>query len=254
MDSPFENTAVIILAAGLGTRMKSDRAKVLHEIQGRPMIHYVVRTARNIAGGNVVVVVGHQADRVRAALTEEGGLRFALQSPQLGTGHAVSCALPEVPARCEHVVILCGDVPLIQTETLRSLVRDHLKHQRDLTVLVVELSNPTGYGRIITDSDGRVVAIVEESDATVEQKKIRMTNTGIYCVNTRFLREALTRIGNDNAQGEYYLTDMVAVGHRNLKNVGAFLAGSPQEFHGINSREDLQAVATHMREQLPNIS
>jgi bifunctional N-acetylglucosamine-1-phosphate-uridyltransferase/glucosamine-1-phosphate-acetyltransferase GlmU-like protein len=144
-------------------------------------------------------------------------------------------------------------VPLIRSDTLHSLVLDHLGNQRDLSVLVTELPNPTGYGRIITDAGGRVVGIVEESDATADQKKIRLTNTGIYCINTRFLREALACIGNDNAQGEYYLTDMVAVAHRNLKNIGAFASRTPQEFQGINSREDLRKVETHMRRQVPNI-
>jgi UDP-N-acetylglucosamine diphosphorylase/glucosamine-1-phosphate N-acetyltransferase len=254
MKLPFDNIAVIILAAGMGTRMQSDRAKVLHEVQGRPMIHYVVRTAHHIAGDNIVVVVGHQADRVRAALGDDGRLAFALQSPQLGTGHAVACALPKVPARCEHVVILCGDVPLIRSDTLHSLVDDHLQSRRDLSVLVVELADPTGYGRILTDGDGRVVGIVEESDATAAQRKVRMINTGIYCVDTPFLREALQQIGNDNAQGEYYLTDMVAVGYRNSKKIGAFVSKDARQFQGINSREDLRKVETDLGKHGLNIA
>lgn len=250
MNFPFDNLSVVILAAGLGTRMKSDKAKVLHHVLGRPMIDYVVQTARTIAGDDVIVVVGHQAERVQGVLKGYTKLSFALQSPQLGTGHAVDCALPLVPDRSAHVLVLCGDVPMIRTDTIGRLVQDHLSNRRDVTVLAVELGDPTGYGRIVTDPTGGVIAIVEETDATAEQKKIRMTNTGVYCFETRFLKEALDQIGNDNAQGEFYLTDVVGVGHRQGRRVGVFVTGDVHEFQGINSREDLVAVETRMRERV----
>jgi UDP-N-acetylglucosamine diphosphorylase/glucosamine-1-phosphate N-acetyltransferase len=251
---PFRNIAVVILAAGMGTRMKSDKAKVLHRILGRPMIDYVVQTACTIAGDHVIVVVGHQAEAVRRVLDGYSMLNFALQSPQLGTGHAVACAMPKVPGQCDHVLILCGDVPLIRTETIAGLVEDHLADKRDVTVLAVELEDPTGYGRIVTGRDGRIAGIIEETDATPEQKKIRMINTGVYCVATQFLKDALRKIGSDNAQGEFYLTDMVGIGYRQGRRVSAFVAGDVQEFHGVNSQADLAAVAACMREMDLNIS
>ena len=137
-----KNVAVIILAAGMGTRMKSDKAKVLHEIQGRAMILYVVETARKIAGNNVIVVIGHQAEEVRAIVSDTAELLFAYQEQQLGTGHAVLCALPKIPKHCDHVIILCGDVPLIQPETIAALVKDHLEARRDVSLLAVEMDNP----------------------------------------------------------------------------------------------------------------
>lgn len=242
-----ETIAVVILAAGLGTRMKSDRAKVLHEVCGRPMILYVVETAAKVAGKNVILVVGHQAGQVREVVDECAPVRYALQEQQLGTGHAVASALPDVPAECHHVVILCGDVPLVTEETIRNLITDHHLHRRDITVLAMEVEEPTGYGRIVTDDAGRVAAIVEETDASGEQRNIRIVNTGIYCVAKPFLIRALNQIDNDNAQRELYLTDIVAIGHRDNGKVGAMVAVNAQEFRGINTRDDLAAVESLMR-------
>jgi UDP-N-acetylglucosamine diphosphorylase/glucosamine-1-phosphate N-acetyltransferase len=205
------NIAVIILAAGKGTRMKSDKAKVLHEIAGRSMIIYVVEAARKVAGDNVIVVIGHQAPEVRECLSGVDGLIFVHQDRQLGTAHAVLCALPHIPDDCEEVVVLCGDVPLIQSETIADLVADHLDNTRDISLLAVELDNPQGYGRVLLDGDGRAVtAIIEEADATAEQKEIRLINTGIYCLDKDFLVNSLPQIKPDNAQGELYLTDIMA--------------------------------------------
>ena len=231
----FTNFAAIILAAGLGTRMKSDRAKVLHEILGRPMVGYVVDTAVKVADDNVVMVVGYQADKVQEAVDQFAKVRYAIQSEQLGTGHAVACALPVVPDGCHHVLILCGDVPLVTERTVRELISDHMDFKRDATVLAMQVDNPTGYGRILTDSDEHVVAIVEETDATEEQKAIRVVNTGIYCVEIRFLTEAIHKIKSDNAQGELYLTDIVAIGNREKKNVGVVTSKNVTEFFGINN-------------------
>ncbi len=149
----INKVAVIILAAGMGTRMKSDKAKVLHEITDQPMISYVVETAKKIAGDSVIVVVGHQAQEVQGCLSGFDGLIFAHQDKQLGTGHAVQCALTHIPAPCEEVVILCGDVPLIRSETIFDLVEDHLENTRDISLLAVELDNPFGYGRVVLDEN-----------------------------------------------------------------------------------------------------
>jgi UDP-N-acetylglucosamine diphosphorylase/glucosamine-1-phosphate N-acetyltransferase len=242
-----ENIAIVILAAGLGTRMKSQKAKVLHEVCGRPMILYVVETAAKVAGDHVILVVGHQAERVREVVTECARVRYTLQEQQLGTGHAVASALPDVPVECRQVVILCGDVPLVTESTIGNLITDHLNHRRDITVLATEVEDPDGYGRIVIDTDGRVVAIVEEADASEEQRKIRIVNTGIYCVDKPFLTRALKKIDRNNAQGELYLTDIVAVCHLDNGTVGAMVAENAQEFRGINSRDDLAAVEELMR-------
>ena len=241
------NVAVVILAAGMGTRMKSDKAKVLHEIADRPMIFYVVEAARNVAGDNVIVVVGHQAPQVRECLSGFGSLIFANQDRQLGTAHAVLCALPHIPDHCDEVVILCGDVPLIQSETIVNLVEDHLENTRDISLLAVELDNPYGYGRVVLDDGRTVTAIVEEADATPEQKRIKLINTGIYCINKDFLFAALPQIKDDNAQGELYLTDIMAIGYRKKKKIGVQIGTDDQQILGVNTCQDLEFVAEIMK-------
>jgi UDP-N-acetylglucosamine diphosphorylase/glucosamine-1-phosphate N-acetyltransferase len=249
-----KNVAVIILAAGMGTRMKSNKAKVLHEVQGKPMILYVVETARKIAGDNVIVVIGNQAETVRTAVAESAELLFAYQDQQLGTGHAVLCALPQIPEPCDYVIILCGDVPLIQAETIDDLVAQHLKARRDLSLLAVEMDNPFGYGRVVIDDAKRLHAIVEESDATESQKKIKLINSGIYCVNKVFLRQALPDIKPNNAQGELYLTDIVSIGYRQNRNMGVMTAANCQQILGINTCQDLETVDAVMQSHQRNIS
>lgn len=241
--------AVVILAAGLGTRMKSDRAKVLHEVLGRPMVSYVLDTALKVTDDNIVLVVGHQAEKVKKAVKEHSGVRFAFQPDQLGTGHAVACALPVISKSCRHVLILCGDVPLVTERTVRQLIGDHLTNQRDVTVLAMQVEHPKGYGRILTAADGQVTAIVEEADTTVEQKNIQVVNTGIYCVKINFLAQALDKIDNDNAQGELYLTDIISVGNKEKKKVGVLVAENSNEFHGINSMADLEVAEKLMQQR-----
>lgn len=250
----IKNVAVVILAAGMGTRMQSDKAKVLHEIQGRPMILYVVETARKIVGDDVVVVIGHQAQKVRAIVSDTAELRFAYQEQQLGTAHAVLCALPLVPEHCEHVVILCGDVPLIQPETIADLAADHLSARRDISVLAVELDIPYGYGRILLDDNRQISAIIEEADATADQKQIKLINSGIYCVDKAFLLEALPKIRPDNAQGEFYLTDIMSVGYKEKRNMGVVIGTNRQQILGINTCRDLEAVDAIMKARLRIIS
>ena len=243
------NTAVIILAAGLGTRMRSNKAKVLHEILGRPMVLYVAETARKIVEDDVIVVIGNQAEKVREVVSKQAPLKFAYQKQQLGTGHAVLCALPYLPDACQDVVILCGDVPLISAETILGLMESHKKYGRDITVLAVEMDDPKGYGRIITDKKGLVCRIVEEADASDEHKKINTINTGIYCVKSGILADSLRKITSDNTQSELYLTDIVEVGYRANKNVGVFFGSDVKEFHGINNRRDLYRVEEIMRQR-----
>jgi UDP-N-acetylglucosamine diphosphorylase/glucosamine-1-phosphate N-acetyltransferase len=241
--------AVIILAAGLGTRMKSNKAKVLHEVCGRPMVSYVVETARKVAGNDVILVVGNQADKVRETISEIGAFRYAHQAEQLGTGHAVLCALPHIPEHCEEVVILCGDVPLIKADTIIQLVKSHTDEKRDVSVLAVELDDPTGYGRILLDGNSRVQAIVEESDANAAQKGIRLINSGIYCVKKEFLLWAVPQIKSDNMQGEIYLTDIVEIAYAAKKHIGVTVGGDNFEVTGINTVQELKRVERVMKNQ-----
>ncbi len=241
------NIGIVILAAGLGTRMKSDKAKVLHEICGRPMIEYVVLTANHVAGPNVVVVIGHQADLVKKAVMSKGEAIFAYQGQQLGTGHAVMCAMPHIPNTVEQVVILCGDVPLIRAATIDHLIANHNAHGRDLSLLAVQVEQPKGYGRVILDPTGQLIAIVEEKDADAAQKEINVINSGIYVVNKAFLEWALPQLRADNAQKEFYLTDIIKHGHSGGRTIGVVKGGGSAEIIGVNSRDDLQNAENLMK-------
>jgi UDP-N-acetylglucosamine diphosphorylase/glucosamine-1-phosphate N-acetyltransferase len=240
-----EKIAVIILAAGLGKRMRSPKAKVLHEIQGRPMLAYVIDVAREIAGRSVIVVVGNQAEAVRRAVSG-AAVRYAYQDRQLGTGHAVLCALPQLPDDCEQVVVLCGDTPLLTAPTLKSLVQDHLAAGRDATLLAVELEDPQGYGRVLLNDHQQVCGIIEEADASAGQRAIRLINTGIYCVTRQFLSDALPNVTPDNAQGEFYLTDIIRIGYISGRDIGVSYGAAPREILGVNTPEDLARVEALM--------
>ncbi len=236
-----DKTAVIILAAGKGTRMASDKAKVLHPIEGKEMIRFVVDEAVRVAGHNVVVVVGTQAEKVRAVVSESHpGVRFARQDEQLGTGHAVSCAIPELPDNAEHVLILCGDVPFIRASTLAELMEAHIRSENVITVLGAEMDNPYGYGRLVTDEDNRVRAIVEEADATEAQRKIRLINSGIYCVDRHALKSFLDRVRPENVQKEMYLTDIVGIAAGEGGRIGMVVCTDNHEIMGINTPADLR--------------
>lgn len=240
MDPNHQAVAVIILAAGKGKRMKSDRAKVLHMVAGRPMILHVIDTAVEVAGENIVVVIGNHAETVKETVASRAQVLFAFQSEQLGTGHAVQCALPFLPEACRVAVILCGDVPLITSATIRRLIRQHVQHGNEITLLAVTLDHPCGYGRVIRNSSGNVEAIVEESDATADEKRIDLINSGIYCVNKDFLETALSQVESRNAQQEIYLTDIIKIARTAGRKIGLLLLKEPSEVIGINTIEDLQ--------------
>lgn len=246
--------AVVILAAGMGTRMKSNLAKVLHKIEGIPMIQHVVGAASRAAGENIVVVVGHQSDDVRHAVNQRAAARFAHQDQQLGTGHAVMCALPAIPDQANDIVILCGDVPLIRSETITALVKDHRDAGRDATVLAVDVPDPTGYGRIVFNRRGQFTEIVEEADATKVQKSISIINSGIYCANRDFLVQMLPRLQADNVQKELYLTDIISIGYAAKKSIGVMMADDYLEISGINSAEELSIVEGLMTQRRMIIS
>jgi UDP-N-acetylglucosamine diphosphorylase/glucosamine-1-phosphate N-acetyltransferase len=249
-DNRIENVSIIILAAGLGTRMKSNMAKVLHKIIGEPMISHVLVSACDVAGKDVIVVVGHQADRVKDACLKVSPVSFAFQKEQRGTGHAVLCAMPEVPETAENIIILCGDVPLLKAETIRALLTDHINENRDLSLLAVKLEDPTGYGRVVINENRELTRIVEEADATEDEKKISIVNSGIYCVSKVFLSASLQMITPDNAQGELYLTDIIGVGYAMGKRIGVLVGSNPEEVTGVNTVADLEAVETLMDARL----
>jgi UDP-N-acetylglucosamine diphosphorylase/glucosamine-1-phosphate N-acetyltransferase len=254
MEDAERKLAVIILGAGLGTRMKSNKAKVLHQILQKPMVLYVVETARTIAGNNVILVIGHQAEKVRRVVSEKVDVIFALQKEQLGTGHAVLCALPYIPSHVGEVIILCGDVPLLTENTLMRLFEDHIKANRDVSLLAVEIENPKGYGRILINENKQLTGIVEESDATEEQKRIKLINTGIYCIKKEFLFDSLKKIKSNNVKGEFYLTDIVEIGYRDKSVMGVIVGDDWKETVGVNTSQDLQTAENIMRNRLRNIA
>ena len=237
----------IILAAGKGTRMKSDMPKVLHTIFDKTLVGYVIDAVNNtgLADENFVIV-GHQAERVEEYINENyDNAKCVLQSPQLGTGHAVSMALPYLKDFDGEVIILCGDTPLITSETIKEFVEYHKENKSDLTVMSAIFENPTNYGRIIRNQDGSLNSIVEEKDATPEQKAVKEINAGIYCINWAKIKPAFNELTSNNAQGEYYLTDIIKWGNEKNLSVNAYTLKNNKEIFGINSKTHL-AEATKM--------
>jgi bifunctional UDP-N-acetylglucosamine pyrophosphorylase/glucosamine-1-phosphate N-acetyltransferase len=237
--------SVVILAAGQGTRMRSALPKVLHPLAGRPMLSHVVAAARGLQPERVVIVYGHGGERVREAVAEPD-LLWALQDKQLGTGHAVARALPHIPD--DHtVLVLYGDVPLIRTETLSSL----LEATADgLGLLTVELADPSGYGRIVRKADGSVERIVEEKDASPEQKRIREGNTGLLAAPAASFKRWLSQLKNDNAQGEYYLTDCIEMAVTEGLAVAAVPAADVHDVLGVNDRAQLALLERALQQRL----
>lgn len=231
--------AAIILAAGKGTRMKSDQAKVIFELAGKTLIQRVVETAIKLKCDKICVVVGHRKDTVIAALDDFPDLEFADQSEQLGTGHAVLIAENKFKDFTGDILILAGDVPLLKAETLEKLVSHHQETNAACTVLTAVLDDAGRYGRIIRDSSSQVIGIVEYKDASEEQKKIGEFNTGIWCFKSSALFEAIHRIDNNNAQKEYYLTDTLSVLVSQGQKVEAVILEDLAQAAGINSQEQL---------------
>ena len=233
----------VVLAAGKGTRMKSARAKVLHEVYFRPMLHHVLITVQQAAIERCAVIVGHQRQEVLRTL-EPFAITPVIQEEQLGTGHAVLCAEPACTG-ADLVMILCGDTPLIQAATLTEMIASHRQSRAALTLMTTLVEQPFGYGRILSDSQGTVQAIVEEKDATEEQRRVQEINAGIYLVDRAFLFEALRRVGTDNSQGEVYLTDIVAIARSQGMAAHRFVHPCAADVLGVNSRIELtQAHAT----------
>lgn len=240
-----EGFSTIILAAGKGTRMKSDLAKVLHPLCGVPMLAYPVAAARSAGSKKIVLVIGHQAGQIREKFQNQG-LIFVEQRELLGTGHAVLQAAEAFRDEDGPIVILCGDVPLILPGTIRVLYERHRLEKAAVTVLTAIPEKSAGYGRVVKAADGHVLKIVEEKDATTDERKIREINTGIYCVQGGFLFNAVASLGNLNAQREYYLTDIIEIASNRGLRAKSFLAADPMEVMGINTPEDLERAGSRM--------
>lgn len=236
----------LILAAGKGTRMKSDLAKVLHILEGKPLLDYSLAAARLAGAEKIVVIVGHQAEVVKKEFAGSGAV-FVEQNPQLGTGHAVLQAKDVLADYSGLTVILCGDVPLLRPATISGLIANHQASGAPVTVLTTCPADPRGYGRVVKDVQGNVSKIVEERDATAAEKSIDEINTGIYCVDTPFLFAALGEITNDNSQREYYLTDIVEIACRKGFTVRANIAPDYVEVMGINTPEELARASQHLQ-------
>lgn len=236
----------VILAAGKGTRMKSETTpKVLHEIMGKTLLGYVLDNVKNFVSEEFVIV-GHHAQEVEDFVKNNyDNAKTVLQSPQLGTGHAVSMVCPSLENYDGLVLILCGDTPLVREETLKKFVEFHKSNNSDLTVMSTIFENPTNYGRIIREVDNSLKCIIEEKDATPEQKAVKEVNAGIYCLNWAKIKSAFGQLKSNNAQGEYYLTDIISWGKEQKLNVNAYILEDSDEIYGINSRLNL-AQATKM--------
>jgi bifunctional UDP-N-acetylglucosamine pyrophosphorylase/glucosamine-1-phosphate N-acetyltransferase len=232
---------LLVLAAGKGTRMKSALPKVLHAPGELPLLELVLRTADHLSPASIIIVVGHQAEVVQASLRGRPGVRFALQEPQLGTGHALLQAESALRGAAGTVVLLSGDVPLLRAETLQALVRRHEETGAAATVLTAVVGDPHGYGRIVR-TDGRIAAIVEHKDASADERGITEINSGIYAFDLAPLFDALRQIGSANAQGEYYLPDLVTIYRARGLGVETVTLDDPREIMGVNSRKELAHV------------
>ena len=238
---------VVVLAAGQGTRMKSGLPKVLHRIAGRPLIEYVLRTADSVQPATVTAVVGHGAETVRQHLSHRQQVHFVVQEPQLGTAHALQQAEPVLAGRAGTVILLSGDVPLLTSGTLSRLIETHRGAGAAATVVTATVDRPYGYGRIVR-SDGRIARIVEERDASPAERQIKEINSGIYAFDLAPLFDALRGIASQNAQGEFYLTDLIAIYRRRKVPVETLMIENPAEIRGINSRTELAEVSQVVRQ------
>ena len=240
------NLHVVVLAAGKGTRMKSARPKVLHRVAGRPMIEHVLARSAALGPRSTTVVIGHQADALRSALSRHAGLTVVVQEPQLGTAHALLTTAPTLGAATGTLVLLSGDVPLLSTNTLQTLVDTHVRTGAAATVVTAVVSDPRGYGRIVRSGE-QIARIVEDKDATPAEREINEINSGIYAFALEGLFDTVRGIAAENTQREYYLPDLVAIFRRRGLGVGTVTVSNPDEIRGINSRIELAAVSRIVR-------
>lgn len=239
----------VILAAGKGTRLKSELPKVLHEVCGRPMLAYVIDACRAAGVGRCVAVVGHRQDLVRDAFASDRGVVWAVQEPQNGTGHAVMVCREQI-REFDHALVLCGDGPLIRAEVVRELIDRHIAENASATLATAVIDDPTGYGRIARDTNGRFRAIVEHADASEAERAIREVNPSYYCFRVADLLPALDQIKPNNKKGEYYITDVLGLFVAAGKTVVAISSVLPEDIYSINSRRDLALVNRVMRDRV----
>lgn len=241
------NFKAIILAAGKGTRMKSKYPKVVHKVCGKEMVNHIIDVSKKSGVKDIVAILGHESDIVKSRLPENTVI--AMQTEQLGTGHAVIMAKDHIKDE-DTILVLCGDTPLIKEDTLKRLFNYHIENSYHATVLTTEVENPTGYGRIIRDKNLDLLKIVEQKDATEYEKLVKEINSGIYCFNGKSLRESLDLLDNNNAQGEYYLTDTIKIIREKGNKVGAFNGSTIEELMGVNSRVELSKAEEIMRRRI----
>ncbi len=246
----MDSLASVVLAAGKGTRMKSALIKVLHPVAGLPMIAWPVAAARDAGSGTIVLVIGHQATAVQGAFRGAADIRCSMQEEQLGTGHAVACALDALTGFRGTVLILCGDTPLLRSDTIKNMLAYHRENSAAITVLTALMDDPYGYGRVVRDPSGRVTRIVEQKDADTGEQGICEINSGIYCMDSDFLFGNIKGIGNDNAQREYYLTDLLAIAVRKGLTCLALRAADADEIMGVNDRAQLAEAGRILRRRI----
>ena len=244
------NTAAIILAAGKSTRMKSEAPKVLHEVCGQPMLWYVMRACRDAGVSRLVVVVGHRKDAVIEAVGGADDITFVEQVEQKGTGHAALVCRDALSDCTGQVLVIAGDMPLIRSQTLDALLAENRRTGHAVTLATSVLDDPTGYGRIIRDENGALAGIVEQNDCTPEQRRVSEVNVSYYCYDAARLFDLLSRVGNDNANGEYYITDTVRLALDGGMGAGAVAAVPAEDAMGVNSRSDLAVVNRVMQRRI----
>jgi bifunctional UDP-N-acetylglucosamine pyrophosphorylase/glucosamine-1-phosphate N-acetyltransferase len=235
----------IILAGGIGKRMKSEKVKVLHEIMGKPMIKWVIDLAKSIPSKSITIVYGKKGKELKGKFP---GIKYALQKEPNGTGAAVNVALNKIEDKEGNLLILSGDIPLLSEETLNDLIEYHKNNNFDVTIMTFCPLNPSGYGKIVRKKD-EIIKIVEERDANRAEKKIKEVNGGIYVFSLKYLKKALKQIKPDNAQGEYYLTDAIAIIRKDGGKIGGFKNKNALELKGVNTRKDLSDINNILRKK-----
>lgn len=239
----MESLKAVILAAGKGTRMESDLPKVIHTIHGKPMVEYVIEAVKEAGIEDICLIVGYKGEQVKAAVTSR--VVYAYQKEQLGTGHAVKCAGDFIGMQGE-ILVLCGDTPLITGKTLKQAMDFHKESKNQMTVISAIVDDPTGYGRIIRDKNGNFVKNVEHKDATEEERRSNEVNSGMYIFHASDLQNALSKITNDNVQGEYYLPDALEIIKKEGGKVDAYILEDSDEMAGVNTKAQLQSAADVM--------
>lgn len=245
-DKNMEALKAVILAAGKGTRMQSDLPKVVHTIDGKCLVDYVIEAAEGAGAEDICLVVGYKHEEVENTISHKDDVTFVLQEQQLGTGHAVKCA-KDFLGKEGHTLILFGDAPLITSATLKQLLEHHIQHKNAVTVLSATIDDPTGYGRIIRSASGEFIKSVEHKDANEEELKSHEINSGMYVFNTWELSQALDKIQPNNAQGEYYLPDTLTILKDKGLRVDAYALESPEDINGVNDQKQLESATEIIR-------